>query len=785
MHDIMKHTKLTSNWIGIFGLIVASLFNGCAERSEPVSSPSELYGLASPYQLKPGENLLVLSDYFPGGIELKEWKADSNIRIELSENSDELLLYPGEELGSLSNLTLITERSSYDILLKAPSSTIVDFSLEDAGYSEVRLKGTFSNWASHEMSLEDGKWVLSILADNRRHAYVYLIDGVDQPDPENQERESNGSGGTNSILDLTPQLSELPLLWTVSSSKDEVVVGGKGCNELFAYWQNNRIAVQDEGGKYRISIPESAGAYRRSFIRVFGAGRQSSSNDLLIPLQDGRVVMHPQLLNRKDLHTGMIYNVFVDRFEDGDPTNNRPVEDDSILPQANFHGGDLKGISKRLRSGYFDSLGMTALWISPVSRNPEGAWGQFRDPDTKFSGYHGYWPVSNIEIDDRMGTEADLHEVIELAHKRGMNVYLDYVANHIHIEHPIYQKHPEWATDLYLPDGRLNTELWDEQRLTTWFDVFLPTLNLEDQQVAEYMVDSALYWLHNFDLDGFRHDATKHIPLNYQRLLTKKIKNEIAIPGDRTIFQLGETYGSHKLISSYVNSGMLDAQFNFNLYDKARPAFAYRQKMDVLADQLQESLNTYGSHHLMGSITGNQDKARFMTFADGIIPPSGQDNFYKRFGWKNDVQLGDSGSYRKLALFQAFNFAIPGTPIVYYGDDIGMVGAGDPDNRRMMRFEQLNTREQGLRETVARLAEIRRNRMSMLYGETTIEHKSDKVLVFVRSYFGESAVMGINLSDEPFSMKLPDISSDIDIEPNNFKLQIVNNGKKELEYSAD
>jgi len=111
-----------------------------------------------------------------------------------------------------------------------------------------------------------------------------------------------------------------------------------------------------------------------------------------------------------------------------------------------------------------------------------------------------------------------------------MNIIVDYVANHVHENHPVYQQHKDWATPLYLPDGRMNTELWDEERLTTWFDTFLPTLDLENPVVAEAMTDSALFWLHNYDIDGFRHDATKHIPESFWRMLTLKAKNRILNP---------------------------------------------------------------------------------------------------------------------------------------------------------------------------------------------------------------------------------------------------------------
>ena len=110
-------------------------------------------------------------------------------------------------------------------------------------------------------------------------------------------------------------------------------------------------------------------------------------------------------------------------------------------------------------------------------------------------------------------------------------------------------------------------ELWDDERLTTWFDEHIPTLDLERPEVCGPMTDSALYWVAEYDLDGFRHDACKHIPENYWRMLTRKMKQRFP---DRDLWQIGETYGSPELIGSYVRSGMIDAQFDFNVYQIGR-----------------------------------------------------------------------------------------------------------------------------------------------------------------------------------------------------------------------
>ena len=138
--------------------------------------------------------------------------------------------------------------------------------------------------------------------------------------------------------------------------------------------------------------------------------------------------------------------------------------------------------------------------MSPITQNPYDAWGQNKDPKTKFSGYHGYWPIFITKIDDRFGNEKVLKELLDEAHKRGINVILDYVANHMHINSPTLTAHPDWVTPKTTPDGRPNLQLWDEFRLTTSFDNHIPSLDLERQYVYEPMTDSALLWLKNFEI---------------------------------------------------------------------------------------------------------------------------------------------------------------------------------------------------------------------------------------------------------------------------------------------
>jgi glycosidase len=317
-------------------------------------------------------------------------------------------------------------------------------------------------------------------------------------------------------------------------------------------------------------------------------------------LEFGKVINNTTTLTRTDYENAVIYNVFVDRFFDGNPDNNRPINNPQLVnPKADFQGGDIAGILQKANEGFFDSLGINTIWISPIVKNVEGAYGHWNNPDTKFSAYHGYWPISLTEIDDRFGTSDDFYKLVENLHNTNKNIILDFVAHHVHEKSKIYQEHKDWTTNLYLPDGSLNTERWDDYRLTTWFDVFLPTLDNSRPEVYNFVSDSAIWWVKTYDIDGFRHDAAKHVPLIFWRTLTYKLKKQIEVPKNKRLYQIGETYGTPELVSSYVNSGMLDAQFDFNLYDAISTALTIGNSFKTVENQLLKSFKYYGWHNLM------------------------------------------------------------------------------------------------------------------------------------------------------------------------------------------
>lgn len=549
--------------------------------------------------------------------------------------------------------------------------------------------------------------------------------------------------------------SESPLMWPESFSGDTVHLASIDDTVYpFVFWNNVRLL----GRRYRpnvysVVIPDTAKKMERSYLRVWSWRQNVWGHDLVVPLEYGKVITSGGQLDRKDQEAQRMYFVLVDRFNNGSPENDAQVRDDRLTAKTNYFGGDIKGVTQKIAEGYFDSLNINAIWLSPITQNPEGAYQEYPEPRRWYSGYHGYWPIRSSVVDHRFGSDKDMRELVKAAHEHGISILLDYVCNHIHKEHPMYQAHPEYATQLDLPDGTKNIRIWDDQRLTTWFDDFLPSLDLSNPEVIELQSDSALFWLKEYGIDGFRHDATKHVPDVFWKTLTRKIKDSVILKENRPVYQIGETYGDPELISSYITNGQLDAQFDFNLFFTVRDELAKENgDLNAVADKLEESLRFYGFRNSMGYISGNHDQPRFTAYASGALK-FGENE--REAGFERQIEIEDSTALLKMAQLIAFNNAIPGVPVIYYGDEIGMTGAGDPDNRRPMRFKEWTPKEKKLYETIKEINKLRSEQIALVYGDLELIHRADKSLVIKRKYFDQEILFLLNIGDSPLDLEIP------------------------------
>ncbi len=727
-----------------------------------IPSSNLIVGNLIPIKLNSGETIIPSSDLVINESLIDSVSARPYLYVALSDDKKNIVLKEtGAPLPPMFYLKIYSGTYEYSVLLLRSQKTVHEFRYMPLGTppDTVQVAGDFNGWTPRNTQLTfDGKEFRGkVSLSPGKYAYQLVIDGKWTLDPGNPNKADNNIGGVNSIIEINrADREKAPQLRSKWASGDIIRIEAFNAPEkYFVLWNNFDLTASFTSfndGIIEIKIPAVAANMWKSSIRVYSYNQYGCSNDILIPIKSGNVVKQSADLNRFDRNAMIIYFMMVDRFKDGNPNNNLPVKDKEVAVKANYMGGDIEGIKQEINQGYFNALGVNTLWLSPVIQNPKEAYTEYPEPHRKYSGYHGYWPVSSTTVDYRLGDEAVLQSTIEDAHKKGINILLDFVSNHVHEKHPMYVKHPDWFTSIDLPDGRKNIRLWDEHRITTWFDTFLPDIDYTKPEAVQAMSDSAMYWIKKYQIDGFRHDATKHVSEDFWRALTKKIKlyalqNQVPLP-----YQIGETFGSRELIDSYVNNGEQNAQFDFNLYFDARSVFINdNESFTKLNESLQESFSYYGWHSLMGNISGNHDIARFISYAGGDLSFKEDD---KEAGWKRNIQVKNKVGYKKLAQLMAYIATIPGVPVIYYGDELGMPGAGDPDNRRMMEFKNLNDDELNQLKVTQNIFNLRKHNMALIFGDYAPLKVNESFMAYGRYYFDHSALVFFNKSNKTIKQKI-------------------------------
>jgi neopullulanase len=413
-----------------------------------------------------------------------------------------------------------------------------------------------------------------------------------------------------------------------------------------------------------------------------------------------------------DWSQAVIYFVLVDRFRDGAPANNAPVA--GVPDLANFQGGDLQGVLEKLNEGYFEKLGANVLWLSPLEPSPDT--GYPGNDGRQYSGYHGYWPVASREVQRRFGGRAALDAVISAAHARGIRVIADAVVNHVHELHPRYAEH---KNDGWFRGGCLCTQSacsFDARPLDCWFASYLPDYNWKSNAVASEVEADARFWLEDVGFDGFRVDAVKHFEKIGARALSGTAREVGSTAGG--FYLVGEVFagtGQRELLNQWLSPPILDGQFDFPLYWTLVDVFARGQPLTQLDAAVAASETAYPATARMSPFLGNHDVPRFLSYAAGQVDA---DAVAQAWGPNAPPDVvNDAAAFAKLA--QAFTFLLTarGAPLIYYGDEVGLSGAGDPDNRRMMKFSGLTGLQSGLRQHVETLGAARKQSRALREGD--------------------------------------------------------------------
>lgn len=431
-----------------------------------------------------------------------------------------------------------------------------------------------------------------------------------------------------------------------------------------------------------------------------------------------------------DWRDATIYFVFVDRFFDGDPTNDCATPSGVLRPGA-YQGGDWAGVKKKIDSGYFTDLGVNTLWITVPLDNADDVAGAGVGGDTHlYSSYHGYWPRDPNKRESCFGSAADLKALVDAAHTAKIKVLFDYAMVHVHKESPVFAAHPDWFWPSTAPGGGScicgsSACPWDTTAQKCWFTDYLPHWNYTVGAARDFSVTAAVQLVKDTGVDGFRLDAIKHVDGSWLTQLRSTIATEVLAketPPQR-FYMVGETYdfGNRDFIKSFVDpKTKLDGQFDFPLRLHLVKALLMRQEgMDALASFMDSNDDFYGVDAVMSTFVGNHDLPRSIHLADDT--PLWADPYTdgKDKAWSSPPIAAPSSrsAYERLANALAVIFTNKGAPLLYYGDEIGLPGAGDPDNRRMMQFDALDANQTWMRDRIKALLAARAAHPAMRHGK--------------------------------------------------------------------
>ena len=725
--------------------------------------------LIKPVSLTAGtEKSFAVSDLFYAENYNLKFKSNSLLQTNFDINKNNLTITSDKNFEGITLLEFEADMNLYSIPVISKKEKLYKFNFApEKKYNNLTLFGSFNGWNRQELPMKDedgdGEFEIEVTLESGVYQYKFFGDGEEIVDPLNPEKVPNGFGDFNSIRTIEDSDTDKIFLHVKNYKEEngkiifsfviESSVNNFDANNVIALLNNSKTEEENlvvKNNQINISV-EKDKLEGENYLRVAVSKNGKVSNIQTVILFDGK----PANNNNFTWYDGIIYSLMIDRFNDGDKSINNPVKHDSLSDKANYMGGDFQGILNKINDGYFEKLGINTLWISPVYDNPNEAFREYPAPHRYYSGYHGYWPISPNNVEEKFGTMDKLKELISAAHKKNIKVLLDFVSHHVHEQHPYFKEHNDRFGRLELPDGRLNLRFWDEFRLTTWFEPYLPSFDfLASNEALEEMSDNAVWWLKETGADGFRHDAVKHVPNEFWRLLTQKLKKEVEAFRDVPVYQIGETFGSYDLISSYVNNGQLSSQFNFNLYDVAIPTFTNPSaSFSGLDKEMQKTFSVYGTLHLMGNIMDSHDKNRFMAYADGDLDVSEWSAVEQ--GWNNPPVVDNKSSYKKAELYYTYMNSIPGLPVIYYGSEFGMSGASDPDNRRMMRFdEQLNKNENEMLSKVQKIVNIRKEHSAFRYGDFYTLIADENTYAFMRSDFNERRLVVLNKNENSISVNL-------------------------------
>jgi glycosidase len=605
----------------------------------------------------------------------------------------------------------------------------------------VELIGEW-DWNEVTTLTEDsGVWSAEIDLDAGIYCYKFIIDGTYVYDPSNPYRGFCGDV-ENSVVrvkdssrpNFASELSNNDLIITYLPGTSGAMPDGTPVGLESATWDSTTMTwtldttiLEDGKHTLKLEINDLNGNQAYDHLVPFWVGEQSEFT----------------------WEDSLIYMIMTDRFINGNASNDgQPT---GAAAGADWMGGDIEGVTQKIQSGYFGDLGVNVLWLTPFNTNAQGT-GIAGDGVHDVSAFHGYWPIEPRQVDPRLGTSDQLKEMVDEAHTAGIRVMMDYVVNHVHQDHTYYQDNPEWFNQGCIC-GTTNCD-WTEHRLDCQFTSYMPDVNWKVREASEQFIEDALWWLEEFDLDGARIDAVKHVDdLAATNLATRinerfeTVGTDYYLKGETAMGWSGDSLEDNQFqydtINRYIGADSLDGQADFVLYHAVVDNVFTQgtrdyQHLDYWTNRSQDQ---YVPGAVMVPYVGSHDVSRLASRAD-----VGTNDAYNQ--WQEQGLPGQPGTDETYqAVLQAYGWLLttPGAPLLYYGDEYGEYGGADPDNRHMYRdSNNWNHREAGLFENISALGQLRYDSIALKQGEYSTRYASPDLLIYDMTH--EQQTMSIILN---------------------------------------
>lgn len=481
-------------------------------------------------------------------------------------------------------------------------------------------------------------------------------------------------------------------------------------DELFDYWF---IAIEPENKRFVYQFEVSDGQETWVF------GEMGFTEDV----EQNRFFRFPYL-NAVDVFDApawvkdtVWYQIFPERFANGNParkTNTNAAWGDVPGPDS-FFGGDLEGITEHL--DYLSELGITGIYMTPIFEAPTN---------------HKYDTIDYMKLDPQFGDEETFRKLVKACHERGIRVMLDAVFNHAGygfgpfqdvLKHGAASRYADWFHMLsYGSEG-------EAPRYETFaFTPYMPKLNTNHPEVKQYLLGVAKYWIEEFDIDGWRLDVANEVDHRFWREfrnVVRGVKNDV--------YMVAEIWNDSM---PWLQGDQFDSVMNYP-FGEAVIDFIAKGKIGAtrFANLVTSHLQLYPENvsQVLFNLLGSHDTPRILTVC------------------------GEDLSKLKLAFLLLYTY--PGSPCIYYGDEIGLTGDGDDFAyyRACMEWEP-EKQNQELLAFVKRLIAIRKATPALTDNARMEFLKTDDatgLVIYRRSSGDQEIVVALNNGEQPAEFELP------------------------------